>query len=277
MSEDIKGKIKKIVADHLGIEEEKVTEEASFIDDLGADSLDTVELVMAFEEEFGSEISDSEAEKILTVGDAIKFIESKAKLNYSKHMTHDVKNIMIILSSPSGVGKTTLTKKLQQKNQSFKISVSHTTRKPRSNEVDGVDYYFISKSKFEDLIKKKFYEYAKIFDNYYGTLKKNVDEMIVNNDIIFDIDWQGTKQLSKFENLNLLKIYLVTDNKEELKKRLIKRNQNTEEEIEKRFKAFDEDILHWNDYDYIIVNKNLEVCFHQIEKIIQERKSRTFI
>ena len=77
MSDDVKSKVKKIVADHLGIEEEKVTEEASFIDDLGADSLDTVELVMAFEEEFGSEISDSEAEKILTVGDAIKFIESK--------------------------------------------------------------------------------------------------------------------------------------------------------------------------------------------------------
>ena len=79
-ADDVKGKVKKIVADHLGIEEEKVTEEASFIDDLGADSLDTVELVMAFEEEFGSEISDSEAEKILTVGDAIKFIESKSKL-----------------------------------------------------------------------------------------------------------------------------------------------------------------------------------------------------
>ena len=78
MAEDIKNKIKKIVADHLGIEEEKVVEEASFIDDLGADSLDTVELVMAFEEEFGQEISDSEAEKILTVGDAIKFIENKA-------------------------------------------------------------------------------------------------------------------------------------------------------------------------------------------------------
>ena len=77
MSEEIKSKMKKIVADHLGIDEEKVTEEASFIDDLGADSLDTVELVMAFEEEFGSEISDNEAEKILTVGDAIKFIESK--------------------------------------------------------------------------------------------------------------------------------------------------------------------------------------------------------
>ena len=75
---DIVEKVKKIVSDHLGIEEVKVTEEASFIDDLGADSLDTVELVMAFEEEFGSEISDSEAEKILTVGDAVKFIESKS-------------------------------------------------------------------------------------------------------------------------------------------------------------------------------------------------------
>ena len=78
MSEDVSSKVKKIVADHLVIDEAKVTEESSFIDDLGADSLDTVELVMAFEEEFGSEISDSEAEKILTVGDAIKFIESKA-------------------------------------------------------------------------------------------------------------------------------------------------------------------------------------------------------
>ena len=77
MADDVAGKVKKIVADHLGIDEAKVTEEASFIDDLGADSLDTVELVMAFEEEFGSEISYSEAEKILTVGDAIKFIEKR--------------------------------------------------------------------------------------------------------------------------------------------------------------------------------------------------------
>ena len=78
MTKDVSQKVKKMVAEHLGVEETKVTEEANFIDDLGADSLDTVELVMAFEEEFGSEISDSEAEKILTVGDAIKFIESKA-------------------------------------------------------------------------------------------------------------------------------------------------------------------------------------------------------
>ena len=139
-------------------------------------------------------------------------------------------NILVILSSPSGVGKTTLTKKIQQKYQSFKISVSHTTRLPRSNEVDGVDYHFISKEKFEKLIQeKKFYEYAKIFENYYGTLKDSVDKTIKKNDILFDIDWQGTKQLSKFNNLNLIKIYLITD-KKELKQRLIKRNQNKCEE-----------------------------------------------
>ncbi len=187
---------------------------------------------------------------------------------------HGGENIMVILSSPSGAGKTTLTKKIQQKYQSFKISVSHTTRMPRSNEVDGVDYHFVSHKKFQSLIKEnKFYEYAKIFENYYGTLKKNVDETILKNDIIFDIDWQGTKQLSKFKNLKLIKIFLITDNKKELKNRLLKRNQNTKEEVEKRFKAFEEDIKHWVDYDYIIINKNLDVCFKQIETIIKNNKT----
>ena len=188
-------------------------------------------------------------------------------------IAHDRKNIMVILSSPSGVGKTTLTKKIQQKLSNFKISVSHSTRSPRANEVNGVDYHFISHSKFKELIKeKKFYEYAKIFENYYGTLKKNVDDNIVNNDIIFDIDWQGTKQLSKFKNLNLIKIYLITSNKQELKNRLVKRNLNSDDEIVKRFKSFDEDVKHWSDYDYILINENLDACFRQIENIILKNK-----
>ena len=185
----------------------------------------------------------------------------------------DKDNIMVILSSPSGVGKTTITKKIQQKYHSFKISVSHTTRPPRSNEVDGVDYYFVSNKKFEELIKqKKFYEYAKIFDNYYGTLKKNVDDLAKTNDIIFDIDWQGTKQLSKFKNLKLIKIYLITASKDDVKQRLISRNQNSNYEIDKRINSFEDDIKHWNDYDYIIINKNLDVCFKQIEDIIIKQK-----
>ena len=121
-----------------------------------------------------------------------------------------------------------------------------------------------------------FYEYAKIFDNYYGTLKKKVDEILVTNDVIFDIDWQGTKQLSEFKNLDLLKIFLVPNSKSELKKRLIKRNQNTPEEVEKRFNSFNDDINHWNDYDFVIINENLETCFNQIEEIILNKKNFNF-
>ena len=190
-------------------------------------------------------------------------------------MLHDGENIMVILSSPSGVGKTTLTKKIQQKYPNFKISVSHTTRIPRSNEVDGVDYHFVSKESFKKLIdQNQFYEYAKIFENYYGTLRKTVDEDIISNDLIFDIDWQGTKQLTQFNNLKLIKIYLIPDSKEELKKRLIKRDQNTKEEVDKRYKSFNEDVKHWNDYDYIIINKNLDICFKQIENIILLHKNK---
>ena len=193
-------------------------------------------------------------------------------------MSGDLNNIMVILSSPSGAGKTTITKKIQQKYQSFKISVSHTTRKPRPNEIDGVDYYFISKKEFQKLIdEKKFYEYAKIFDNYYGTLKETVDEAIKHNDIIFDIDWQGTKQLSKFKNLNLIKIFLLPPDKKELKSRLIKRNQDSPQEVERRFKAFDNDITHWVDYDYVIINDNLENCYKQIEKIILKSKKTQYL
>ena len=190
-------------------------------------------------------------------------------------MNHDSNNIMVILSSPSGAGKTTITKKIQQKYQSFKISVSHTTRKPRPNEVDGVDYFFVSQEEFQKKIDENdFYEYAKIFDNYYGTSKEFVDKVIKDNDIIFDIDWQGTKQLSKFKNLKLIKIYLIPPNKNELKERLIKRNQDSSQEVDRRFKAFDEDILHWKDYDYIIINKNLENCYKQIENIILMNKKK---
>jgi len=191
-------------------------------------------------------------------------------------MSGDLDNkVMVVLSSPSGAGKTTITKKIQQKYHSFKISVSHTTRKPRPNEVDGVDYNFISHEKFKRLIEEgKFYEHAKIFDNYYGTLKKNVDELFKKSDIIFDIDWQGTKQLSKFKNLNLIKIYLIPPDKTELKKRLINRNQDSSEEVERRFKGFNEDIKHWGDYDYVLINQNLENCYQQIEKIILLNKEK---
>ena len=191
-------------------------------------------------------------------------------------MTSKNGSIMVILSSPSGAGKTTLTKKIQQKYQNFKISVSHTTRKPRSNEVEGIDYFFVEHDEFKKkIIEKKFYEYAKIFDNFYGTSKATVNNLLKkNNDILFDIDWQGTQQLSKYKELNLIKIFLVPPNKKELEKRLIQRNQDKPEVIEKRLKAHDDDVYHWSDYDHVIINDNLDHCFIQIEKIIINAKNK---
>ena len=189
-------------------------------------------------------------------------------------MTSSNGRIMLVLSSPSGAGKTTLTKKIQQKYQNFKISVSHTTRKPRSNEVEGIDYFFVSHDEFtKKILDGDFFEYAKIFDNFYGTSKNSVNNLLKNNNnILFDIDWQGTQQLSKFEELHLIKIFLVPPNKKELKKRLIQRNQDKNEVIVKRLKAYDDDVFHWSDYDHVIINDNLDNCFTQIEKIIIEEK-----
>ena len=192
-------------------------------------------------------------------------------------MTSSNGGIMLILSSPSGAGKTTITKKIQQKYQNFKISVSHTTRKPRSNEVEGIDYFFISHEEFKKKISKnEFYEHAKIFDNFYGTSRESVNELLnKKNNILFDIDWQGTQQLSKFKELNLTKIFLLPPNKKELEKRLIQRNQDKLDVITERLKVYDDDIHHWSDYDHVIINDNLEHCFSQIEKIIDLENSKT--
>ena len=191
-------------------------------------------------------------------------------------MSHDSNNIMVILSSPSGAGKTTISKKIQQKYQNFKISVSHTTRKPRSNEVEGIDYYFIDENDFKNKItNSEFYEYAKIFGNYYGTSKESVLNLLKNkNDVLFDIDWQGTQQLSKFKELNLLKIFILPPSKEELKKRLIQRNQDKPEVVDERLKAYDADSAHKEDYDSVVINDNLENCFKEVEKIILMKKNK---
>ena len=189
-------------------------------------------------------------------------------------MTTNNDGIMVILSSPSGAGKTTLTKKIQQKYQNIKISVSHTTRKPRSNEVEGIDYFFVSHEEFKKkILNNEFYEHAKILDNFYGTSKNSVNILLKKkNDILFDVDWQGTQQLNKFKELKLIKIFLVPPNKQELEKRLVQRNQDIPEVITKRLKAYEDDIFHWSDYDYVIINDNLDHCFKQIEKIIIEEK-----
>ena len=181
---------------------------------------------------------------------------------------------MFVLSSPSGAGKTTLTKKIAENNSNFNISISHTTRKPRPNEIDGKDYHFIDKKKFDLLIKNNdFFEYANIFDNYYGTLKAPVLKLLSQKkDVLFDIDWQGTQQLKNIKNLALVTFFILPPNMRTLKNRLLKRHQGQEKLIQQRMRKFNEEVSHWKDYNYIVINDDLEICYKKILDIIESEK-----
>ena len=181
---------------------------------------------------------------------------------------------MYILSSPSGAGKTTLVKKISTRKK-YKISISHTTRKPRANEKNGKDYYFINSSKFKKLIKeKKFLEYAKVFKNYYGSLKANVITKLTNGeDVIFDIDWQGTKQIkNKKLNYKIITIFILPPSKKELYVRLLKREKKDKKIASERMKQFKDDVMHWIDYDYTVINDKVEVCYKKIISFIRNKK-----
>tara|TARA_B100001179_G_scaffold82594_1_gene58281 strand:- start:801 stop:1433 length:633 start_codon:yes stop_codon:yes gene_type:complete len=182
--------------------------------------------------------------------------------------------MMFVLSSPSGAGKTTLTKKIAENNKSFIISISHTTRTPRPNEIDGKDYYFVNKLKFDSLIKtNSFYEHAKIFDNYYGTLKEPVlKSLLQGKDVLFDIDWQGTQQLKKIKDLELVTFFILPPNIQILKKRLLDRHNGQEKIILQRMNKFNEEVSHWNEYNYVVVNDDLEICYNKILNIIMSEK-----
>ena len=189
-------------------------------------------------------------------------------------MAIDNKGMMFVLSSPSGAGKTTLTKKIAENNSDFEISISYTTRKSRPNEINGKDYNFISKEEFNNLVKgNSFFEYANIFDNYYGTLKKPVLELLSRSKhVLFDIDWQGTQQLKKNKNLSLVTFFILPPNIKVLKQRLLNRHEGQEELIEKRMNKFNEEVSHWNEYNYVVINDDLNTCFDKILSIIISEK-----
>ena len=177
---------------------------------------------------------------------------------------------MVILSSPSGAGKTTLVK-LLSKNRNFFVSISHTTRKPRQNEIKGKDYHFVSDEEFRRLINNgEFLEYAKVFNNFYGTTRSPVIQSLEDGkNVIFDIDWQGADQIkNKKLNYKLITFFLLPPSKEVLFERLSNRDMKDKLIAEQRMKEFGRDVLHWINYDYVVVNDDLNSCYSKIEKLI---------
>ena len=179
--------------------------------------------------------------------------------------------VLLVISSPSGTGKTTICKKLLEYDKNIHLSVSVTTRKKRKNEVEGIDYYFRSRKDFLNLkSQNSFIENASVFENYYGTLKSEVLEQLQNGiDVLIDIDWQGTRQITQAMKGNLIKIFLLPPSIDELKKRLSKRNSDSIKEINFRMSKALKEIKHFDEYDYVLVNDNLDNTFQKIVKIIE--------
>ena len=177
---------------------------------------------------------------------------------------------MVILSSPSGAGKTTLVKLLST-NKNFYTSISHTTRKPRPDEIPNQDYYFVDNKKFESLIKnEEFLEYAKVFSHLYGTTRSPIIEKLEKGrNVVFDIDWQGADQIkNKKLNYKLITFFILPPSKEVLFKRLSNRDMKDKLIVEERMQEFSRDVLHWINYDYVIINDNLNECYSKISNLI---------
>ena len=188
-------------------------------------------------------------------------------------MSSEKDGIVVVLSSPSGAGKTTLVKKIAKENN-FKISISHTTRKPRTNEVNGKDYFFVSEEEFKNLISKnEFLEHAKVFENRYGSLRISVIETLNKGDnVIFDIDWQGTEQIKNQKlNYKLITFFILPPSKTELFNRLKNRDMKDKNIVEERMRQFNEDINHWENYDCVVINDDLESCYNEIIKFINKK------
>ena len=179
--------------------------------------------------------------------------------------------VMIILSSPSGAGKTSLVALLSKLNN-FEVSISHTTRKPRSNEIPNKDYYFINEQEFKRLIRnQEFLEYAKVFNNFYGTTRTQVINYLNNGkNVLFDIDWQGADQIkNKKLDYKLITFFILPPSKEILFERLSSRDMKDKLIVDDRMKQFEHDVLHWINYDYVVINDNLKSCYSKIKKLIE--------
>jgi guanylate kinase len=192
-------------------------------------------------------------------------------------MKKNRKGLMLVLSSPSGAGKTSICKEILKKIKELKLSISYTTRPKRKSEVDGMDYFFISKKKFKELQAKDFFiENAKVFDHLYGTPKNFVEKNLLKGvDVLFDIDWQGAQKLSNFSKTDIVSVFILPPSNMILKERLKKRNEDSLEIVNKRMSKAKSEISHWIEYDYVLINEDLVTCTNEVVTILKaERKKR---
>ena len=192
-------------------------------------------------------------------------------------MKKNRKGLMLVLSSPSGAGKTSICKEILKKIKELKLSISYTTRPKRKSEVDGMDYFFVSEKKFKELQAKDFFiENAKVFDHLYGTPKNFVEKNLLKGvDVLFDIDWQGAQKLSNFSKTDIVSVFILPPSNKILKERLKKRNEDSLEIVNKRMSKAKSEISHWIEYDYVLINEDLVTCTNEIVTILKaERKKR---
>lgn len=178
---------------------------------------------------------------------------------------------LLVISGLSAAGKGTIAKELVNRHDDFVLSISATTREKRGNEVEGKDYFFISKEKFEEMIKNdEFLEYAKYVNNYYGTPKKYVKDMIEQGkNVILEIEMQGALQVKKIYDKAILVFFLPKDAKTQ-KERLINRKRETLEQIEERIKQAIVDAEYAIHYDYVLVNEEIEDSIKDIQLIVED-------
>ena len=188
------------------------------------------------------------------------------------------RGFVLILSAPSGAGKSTMARYLVDHCDDIFISISTTTRKPRLGETDGVDYFFVEKEMFQKEIGgNDFLEWAEVFGNYYGTSRKFVENALANGqDIILDIDWQGARLVRKsLPEAGVVGVSIVPPSIQTLRDRLESRGQDESEVIERRMNQASEEMSHWQEFEYLVINDNLEQGQADIAAIVRaERLTR---
>ena len=186
------------------------------------------------------------------------------------------RGIMLVLSSPSGAGKSTISRNLLESDPSFELSISVTTRARRGSEIDGRHYHFRSRREFESMRDNdELLEWAEVHGNFYATPRAPAETALSEGrDMLFDIDWQGAEQLRDKMRADIVSIFILPPTMRELKGRLRRRAEDTDEVIAARLANSLSEIGHWGDYDYVVINDDLDAAFAQVQAIVTAERLR---